>query len=80
MTSLNGAMLEALRAEYAKIDRIDPSLPAYGKLTALLDRADRNMLVQLSAAGIKFVSSLAANRLRSRGPATGKRYSLIRRG
>jgi hypothetical protein len=74
---LNQAMLEALQAEYAKIERIDPLMPAYGKLTALLDRADRNTLLQLSLANIKFVSKLAANRVRTL-PAVGKRYPLIR--
>jgi hypothetical protein len=77
--TLNAAMIEALQAEYAKIESIDPSMPAYGKLTALLDKADRNTLLQLSLADIKFVSKLAANRVRTRRyPTPGKRYPLFR--
>jgi hypothetical protein len=73
-------MLETLRAEYSKIERIDPLGPSYTKLIGLLDKADRNTLLALSLAGIKFVSPLASNRLRSRGPKPGKRYPLLRRG
>lgn len=76
---LNQAQIEALRAEFAKIERIDPLAPTYTRLIALLDKADRNLLLQLSLAEIKFVSHLANNRLRSRShPTPGQRYPLIR--
>lgn len=56
--------LDTLRAEFATIERIDPSAPAFAKLTALLDSLDKKQLQQFADACIKFVSLLAANRLR----------------
>lgn len=55
--------LNQLRSGYSGINRVDPCLPAYRKLVALLDRATVPQLKQLAAAEIKFVSSLARNRL-----------------
>jgi hypothetical protein len=57
------AQLEALRAEYARINSIDPCGEAYPKLVKWLDRMPQEMLAQLAGAQIKFVSNLARNRV-----------------
>lgn len=57
------AMVAKLKAEYSKIDRIDPSSDSYKKLTAMLDKMDMKELESLADAGIKFVSGLAKNRV-----------------
>ena len=57
------AMVAKLKAEYSKIDRIDPSSSSYKKLTAMLDKMDMKDLESLADAGIKFVSGLAKNRV-----------------
>lgn len=55
--------IDQLRAEYSRINTVDPSQPSYAKLTGMLDHMSQPQLKQLSGAGIKFVSSLANNRL-----------------
>ena len=69
-----------LRAEYAKVDRIDPSDETYPKLCALLDSMDDVKLQQLADAKIKWLSMLSFNRLTRRrmgyastGPRTTRR-------
>ena len=57
------AMVAKLKAEYSKIDRIDPSSNSYKKLIAMLDKMDMKELESLADAGIKFVSGLAKNRI-----------------
>lgn len=59
-------MFEQLRADYAKIERIDPSSPNYKRLIQLLDSADTPMLQKLADAQIKWVSMLARNRVTQR--------------
>ena len=54
--------IDKLKAEYEKISKIDPSSPTYKKLTAWLDKLDKDTLNQLANAKIKFVSGLALNR------------------
>lgn len=56
--------LDKLRAEYEKIDTIDPLKPAYKKLTDYLDGMDQKHLKQIAGAKVKFLSSLAKNRLK----------------
>lgn len=63
-TTFTAKHLETLRREFSNIERIDPSAPTYGKLIILLDSLDRTQLKQIAGAGIKFVSMLAANRVR----------------
>lgn len=65
MNKFPAVMLDQLRAEYAKINTIDPSEPTYGKIVALLDKLTQPQLKQLASAGIKFVSSLARNRVQA---------------
>jgi len=66
LTSPKGAftkdMLDKLRNDYGKLNRVDPSKPAYKKLTDLLDGLTKEQLKQLVDAKIKFVSKLALNR------------------
>ena len=61
------AQLNMLKKEYGKIGKVDPSKPTYKKLTDMLDRMSDEQLMQIHKADIKFMSSLAANRLQSRG-------------
>lgn len=55
--------LEQLRAQYAKIESVDPSQPAYNKMTGLLNSLSQPRLKQLAKANVKFVSKLALNRV-----------------
>lgn len=62
-------MIDDLRKAYGSLSGIDPSKPTYKKLTDLLDKIKREnppLLKQIALANIKFVSSLAANRVRVR--------------
>ena len=59
----SSSQLSMLKKEYGKISRVDPSKPTYKKLTDMLDRMTDEQLQQIKDAGIKFMSSLAANRL-----------------
>lgn len=61
------AAIETLRREFSKLTAIDPCGQAYAKLCDILDRADDDTLKAASSANIKFVSSLARNRLLRRG-------------
>lgn len=62
------SMLNQLRAEYAHIKGIDPMQPTYSKITKLLGGMTQEQLKQLSKANIKFISSLARNRVRDADP------------
>jgi hypothetical protein len=59
---LSDAQLDELRNEYARINFVDPSLPAYRKLLEMLDAQPLARLRQLGRSRIKFVSGLALNR------------------
>lgn len=56
-------MLEKLRLQWSGIKKIDPEGSSYKALTDMLDTLDAGKLKQLSDARIKFMSSLARNRL-----------------
>ena len=60
------AQLNRLKKEYAKIERVDPEKPTYKKLTDMLDKMTDEQLRQIEKAKIKFMSSLASNRLNNR--------------
>jgi len=53
------SQVKKLRAEYAKIDRIDPTSAGYKKMDAMLEKMSVEDLEKLIDAKIKFVSSLA---------------------
>lgn len=57
------AQITELRTRYGAIDRIDPEGNAYAGLCAFLDKLNRKDLQSLVDARIKWVSSLALNRL-----------------
>jgi hypothetical protein len=61
--SFSDAQIARLKAEYSKINTVDPSGDSYKKLTAMLDKLDVPTLEKLAGAGIKFVSGLAKNRV-----------------
>jgi hypothetical protein len=62
---LSPSMIETLRREYAKVERIDPSSGNYKNLIAKLDKTTPEILQQLADSQIKFVSGLARNRVRT---------------
>ena len=55
--------INQLRVEFARINRIDPSLPTYPKVIKLLDGMSLAQLTQVRFANIRFLSKLALNRL-----------------
>jgi hypothetical protein len=61
--SFSASQIAALKAEYSKINTIDPASDTYKKLIAMLDRLDLKSLQSLAGAEIKFVSKLAQNRV-----------------
>jgi hypothetical protein len=61
--SFSPSQIAALKKEYSKINGIDPSSDNYKKLIAMLDKLDLASLKSLAGADIKFVSSLAKNRV-----------------
>jgi hypothetical protein len=68
-------MLTALRREYSGIKTIDPGQASYKKLTAMLDNLPQAQLKQLAKARIKFVSSLANNRIKRKSNPVKKKRS-----
>ena len=60
---LSKKQIDVLRNGYDKINKINPSSPIYKRLTGLLDKLSKTQLQQLGNAKIKFVSSLALNRI-----------------
>ena len=63
---LTAAMLETLRAAYAAIDRVDPESPAYEGVCKLLDTFSQEDLKLFRDANIKWLSSLAGERVNHR--------------
>lgn len=60
-------LINTLRSEFAKIERIDPCSKSYENLISLLDRLDDSGLITVVEAKIKFVSALALNRCIRKG-------------
>jgi len=61
--SFSSSQIAVLKAEYSKINTIDPSSDTYKKLIAMLDKLDLKSLKALADANVKFVSKLAQNRV-----------------
>jgi len=61
-------MLEELRVEYSKVEKIDPAGNIYPKMCAMLDAMPQADLKQLANARIRFLSSLAQNRVNKEKP------------
>jgi hypothetical protein len=64
---ISSTQIDRMKAEYSKIDKIDPSSDNYKKLISMLDKLGKPELQTLSDAGIKFVSGLAKNRVNRMG-------------
>ena len=65
MSKFNSKQIEALRTEFAKIDRVCPDrLPEF---RAMFAKMDNTQLQQVALADIKFLSKLAFNACVSRG-------------
>lgn len=56
--------IKIMQAEYGKINKIDVSSDAYAKMVKLLNKMPQSMLKQLASSNVKFISSLAANRIK----------------
>jgi hypothetical protein len=61
--TFTNSMIQTLRDQYGKIQSVDPDGKSYAALTAFLDKQSPEMLKALVDAKIKWVSSLALNRL-----------------
>ena len=55
--------LSSLKAEYSKLDKIDPAGSTYKKLESMLNNLPQPLLKQMVDADIKFVSGMARNRI-----------------
>lgn len=62
--SFTPAQLAQLRDQFASVERVDPTGPAYDKMIKLLDGMSQQQLKQVAGAGIKFLSKLALNRVK----------------
>jgi len=60
----SSGQIDQLKSEFSKIEKIDPSNPAYKGIISLLNRASQPQLKQLAEANIRFVSNLARNRVK----------------
>lgn len=56
--------LDTLRNEYSKVETVDPASPSYEKLIGTLDKMSQPQLKQVVEAKVKFLSSLARNRVK----------------
>ena len=66
MPAMN-AKIETLRDAFGKLEKMDPDGAVYAGLCKTLDRASDDALRAAYAAKIKFVSSMAFNRMMRRG-------------
>jgi hypothetical protein len=57
-------MIDAMRERFGKLDKIDPENPKYQRVIEMLDKMPQEALQQLTDSKIKFISSLARNRLK----------------
>jgi hypothetical protein len=62
--SFTPAQLAQLRDQFASVERVDPTGPAYDRMIKLLDGMSQQQLKQVAGAGIKFLSKLALNRVK----------------
>jgi hypothetical protein len=61
---LTRAMVDTLRDAYAVVDRVDPTTPAYRGVCRLLDQMSQDDLKMLRDANIRWLSSLADERVK----------------
>lgn len=61
---LDARQIALLKKNYASIDRIDPTGPAYKKAQGMIAGLDKDMQMDLAKAKVKFLSQIAAAELR----------------
>lgn len=62
--NLNPKQIALLKKNYSTIDRIDPSGPAYKKAKGMISGLEKDNLIDLAKAKVKFLSQIAADELR----------------
>ena len=62
--NLNPRQIALLKKNYSTIDRIDPSGPAYKKAKGMIAGLEKDNLIDLAKAKVKFISQMAADELR----------------
>ncbi len=71
-TKFTAKQLAVLKKEFANIGTVDPALPTYKRMIALLNLMSQPQLKQIAKANIKFVSLLAENRIKRPKPPVEK--------
>ncbi len=64
---ISSSAIANLKKEYDKVQKIDPTSPAWKKVKALMDKMDKGQLMQIVDAKIKFLRIYAAGKLREMG-------------
>tara|TARA_B110001454_G_scaffold208290_1_gene220605 strand:+ start:68 stop:1504 length:1437 start_codon:yes stop_codon:yes gene_type:complete len=67
MNKFTKQQIDMIRKAYGTLSKIDPNKPTYKKFIKFLDKLPKDQLRQLDKAEIKWISTLAANRLRRQG-------------
>ena len=67
MNKFTKQQIDMIRKAYGTLSKIDPNKPTYKKFIKFLDKLPKDQLRQLDKADIKWISTLAANRLRRQG-------------
>ena len=62
--NLNPKQIALLKKNYSTIDRIDPSGPAYKKAKGMISGLEKDNLIDLAKAKVKWLSQIAADELR----------------
>jgi len=62
---LNPHQIALLKKNYSSIDKIDPSGPAYKKAKGFMKQLQKDELMDLAKAKVKFISQMAADELRT---------------
>jgi len=62
--NLNPKQIALLKKNYSTIDRIDPSGPAYKRAKGMISGLEKDNLIDLAKAKVKFLSQIAADELR----------------
>jgi len=62
--NLNPKQIALLKKSYSTIDRIDPSGPAYKKAKGMISGLEKDNLIDLAKAKVKWLSQIAADELR----------------
>ena len=76
MNKFTKQQIDMIRKAYGTLSRIDPNSPTYKKFIKFLDKLPKDQLRQLDKAEIKWISTLAANRLRRQGESVKEGESL----